>query len=531
MSDFSRLGAPVVWEWTRNCLDHHQSCSGLEHHTRLGDSSTPQLPTRILDVAPLTDPSLVSLHLSRKDEHEQYLILSYRWGAGNHTLLTMESLQALQDGIALEDLPATLQDAVKITRAMGIKFLWVDALCIVQDSEVDVCHELGRMQQYYRNALLTIQPSGLSGAEEHFLDSKDSNTMAPSLDFSDRVHRVLQIPFFSQLGEHDKIILDTRAKFYLPKDEPIHSRGWVLQERLLSPRVLIFPSSGGFILQCDETERSYGEVFYFMSHVAWGRYRFPKIQVTSPSEEKSPTEPATSQEIAEQLQIAWQDMLLDYGSRSLTNPNDKLAAIAAIAEYLFDHYGHILGKYCAGHWRNFLMYGLGWSVGWGSAKPAPQPPRGPSWSFAAVEGAWYNGRGSMLDSQGDIEVLDCTTVPKYPSLPFGPVISGQLTLKGPLLSSLFWGPDGYDSDTLYLYSSPTDATQLGRAYPDTIENCPLSPIAVHLLLVTPKNKDSPKALVLLHVKDTVFRRVGVVDHWWTDALPPKDCPAQVVIIE
>jgi len=130
-------------------------------------------------------------------------------------------------------------------------------------------------------------------------------------------------------------------------------------------------------------------------------------------------------------------MLLDYGSRSLTNPNDKLVAIAAIAEYLFENYGHLLGQYCAGHWRNFLMHGLGSSISPGSIKPAPQPPRGPSWSFAAVEGAWYLGPGSTLDFEGNVEVLDCTTVPKYPNLSFGPVISGQLKIKGPLLSSLF----------------------------------------------------------------------------------------------
>jgi len=446
-------------------------------------------------------------------------------------MLKMASLQAFQEGIALEDLPGTIQDAVEITRAMGIKFLWVDALCILQDSEVDVSHELARMKHYYRNALLTIQPSGLSGAEERFLDSKDSKTTPLSLDSSNRIEKVLQIPFFSQAGELDKIILDTRAKFYVPKNEPIHSRGWVLQERLLSPRVLIFPSAGGFILQCDEIERSYGEVFYFMSDVPWGRYRLPKLQITSLDEEEPPTGPTTSREFSEQLQTAWQDMLLDYGSRSLTNPNDKLVAIAAIAEYLFENYGHLLGKYCAGHWRNFLMHGLGWSVSPGSIKPAPQPPRGPSWSFAAVEGGWYLGPGSTLDFEGDVEVLDCTTVPKYPNLSFGPVLSGQLTIKGPLLSSLFWGPHGNDTHTLYLYSSPTDETKLGRAYPDTIENCPLAPIPVHLLLVTPKTKDSPKALVLLHVKDTVFRRVGVVGCWWMGGVPPGECPVRVVIIE
>lgn len=306
---------------------------------------------------------------------------------------------------------------------------------------------------------------------------------------------VLELPFFSQVGEHDKIILDTRAKFYVPNQEPIHSRGWVLQERLLSPRVLIFPSTGGFTLQCDEIERAYGEVFYALSHVAWGRYRLPKLQVTSPDEEESHPGSATSQEISEQLQTVWQDMLLDYGSRGLSDPNDKLVAIVAVAEYFFGQYGYLLGKYCAGHWRNFLMHGLGWYVSPYSIKPAPQKPRGPSWSFAAVEGAWYPGRGATLDFQGSIEVVDCTTVPKYPNLPFGPVISGQLTLKGPLLP-LFWGPAKSEHDTygLYLYSSPTDETILGRAFPDMVENRPPAPIPVHLLLVTPKKKRFTKSL-------------------------------------
>lgn len=73
-------------------------------------------------------------------------------------MLKTASLQAFQDGIALEDLPGTLRDAVEVTRAMGIKFLWVDALCILQDSEANVSHELARMQHYYRNALLATSP-------------------------------------------------------------------------------------------------------------------------------------------------------------------------------------------------------------------------------------------------------------------------------------------------------------------------------------------------------------------------------------
>jgi hypothetical protein len=96
--------------------------------------------------------------------------------------------------------------------------------------------------------------------------------------------------------------------------------------------------------------------------------------------------------------------------------------------------GIFLGDIVPVFWRNFLLNGLGWCVYPYSIKATPQQPRQPSWSWAAVYGAWYPGRGSTLDFHGIIEMVDCTTVLKCPNLPSGPVVSGQVKLKGPFTS-------------------------------------------------------------------------------------------------
>jgi hypothetical protein len=77
-------------------------------------------------------------------------------------MLSISTLQRLKAEIGIYELPPALQDAVCSARALGLKYLWIDALCIIQDSDPDKSMELNRMHNYYRNATLCIQLSGLS---------------------------------------------------------------------------------------------------------------------------------------------------------------------------------------------------------------------------------------------------------------------------------------------------------------------------------------------------------------------------------
>jgi hypothetical protein len=79
--------------------------------------------------------------------------LSYCWGADQPQKLTTKSKEGLKQGFQSQELPQTLQDAIRITAATGLKYIWIDAMCILQDSPEDKEIEIARMPLYYVKTL------------------------------------------------------------------------------------------------------------------------------------------------------------------------------------------------------------------------------------------------------------------------------------------------------------------------------------------------------------------------------------------
>lgn len=131
--------------WVRDCCETHDRCK---------DSSSSALPTRVLDVS--LDPDFVFLRQSANTEPGSYIALSHVWGGIVPIRTTEETMPLFEDGIRLEDLPQTFRDAVFMTRYLECRYLWIDSLCIVQDSREDWEREAGRMAQVYGNALVTL---------------------------------------------------------------------------------------------------------------------------------------------------------------------------------------------------------------------------------------------------------------------------------------------------------------------------------------------------------------------------------------
>jgi hypothetical protein len=133
--------------WLRTCIATH-ACSG----TTIG-----QLPTRVLCI---DGPEDVKLHIS-KGASAPYACLSHCWGPQPSLLLrtTMATLDQFQDGIPWCKLPKTFQDAIKFTSGLGLKYLWIDSLCIVQDSPADWRQEGSLMARIYESAQVTLAAS------------------------------------------------------------------------------------------------------------------------------------------------------------------------------------------------------------------------------------------------------------------------------------------------------------------------------------------------------------------------------------
>lgn len=141
----------TIQRWARDCDLKHLDCHlGLR---RDSVAIQTKLPTRVLDVGIGTkDPFL----FVSEGKRGKYLALSHRWGQARNITTTRSNYRAHQGCIRAEELPQTFQDAIRVTRELGLRYLWIDSLCIIQDDAKDWNQEAALMGSIYENAYCTI---------------------------------------------------------------------------------------------------------------------------------------------------------------------------------------------------------------------------------------------------------------------------------------------------------------------------------------------------------------------------------------
>ena len=302
-----------------------------------------------------------------------------------------------------------------------------DSICIIQDSVEDVIEELRRMSDYYRNAFCVIAASRAKASTEGFLDlAADTTTMSDfpgghNNEIGGKDARSVEIASFGPHGTEDLLVLEDRPTHYYPDDDPLSQRAWTLQEHLLCPRVLRFPYPGGFAMQCEEGEHFHGKIYYEY-------YEHKRLLRRSPQKLDADSLDPTTSDVHE----SWLNVLGNYGQMLLSNPEDKLTAIASLAEE-YSRRNPELGRYLAGHWETFLTKSLVWSVY--RAKPRPPRYRAPSWAWPSVHNAMhdnYFNRKRYRTVQTMFQILACQATPMQESLRFGSVASGYLRVRARL---------------------------------------------------------------------------------------------------
>jgi hypothetical protein len=146
----------LLRKWHNTCLFEHPGCLSLSL------SSLPELPTRVIDVWPLEFPPEPRLYTAKAANRRcRYAILSHCWGpdASSISKTRLTNLEVMHDRIDLSTLSRNFSDAIKIAHGMKIQFLWIDALCIIQDWAA----EPAKMAQYYKNVTI----SGLASPHAH----------------------------------------------------------------------------------------------------------------------------------------------------------------------------------------------------------------------------------------------------------------------------------------------------------------------------------------------------------------------------
>lgn len=211
--------------WLENCQAHHSACSE-------GKDGSPMLPSRVIDVGnETTEPRL---YVSN-GERAPYLALSYCWGHSNNLETTKESFRDRMEAISLASFPLTLRDAVLATRELGFRFLWIDAVCIIQDDSRDWEAEAAQMRAVYANATITLSA--------HDSDDSQGGLYRPRRNcLTSPVQVSLRVPKRYQEGRpahrNGFYVLPVHGEKELLKPTVVNTRAWTLQEQLLSTRVL-----------------------------------------------------------------------------------------------------------------------------------------------------------------------------------------------------------------------------------------------------------------------------------------------------
>lgn len=330
------------------------------------------LPSRVLEIEPAGGLHLVEI---KDDLRASYTALSHCWGVTDKSQLTLTSdnLTRLKEQIDVRALTPVFQDAVHLTRHLGIKYLWIDALCILQDDKFDWARQSARMASTYHGSTLTIAASSSSDGHKPFLRPRPRQVRFQFEYYSPRIDRVGCLCFALDKS------LDSISSHHL--QQPLQSRAWCLQEQLLSRRIIYFDTEQ-YLWECPQgrfPEASVQPVNLSLSRPGYpDTMPFTKLSAMYFRRRVRSRPQFMSNDIA----VNWYRTLAEFCSRDLTYPeSDLLPALSGVAEF----YGKMTSDtYLAGIWWSDFHRGLLWRFKRDVREPLQRSSFAPTWSWASV---------------------------------------------------------------------------------------------------------------------------------------------------
>jgi hypothetical protein len=349
----------------------------------------------------------------------QWAILSHSWGTDRSLISTLTSanMKHMQDGIDESTLCPSFRDAIAVTRGLSLGYIWIDAMCIVQDSPTDWHAESSRMGEYYQGSEIMISALSSTSAADHMLHNRDHG---PVVTIDIEGQRLGVRPLLESAASVTPYLKSYWSARQDVLHQPLSKRAWTFQEYTMAPRILHFTREQ-IIWQCTTYLASEDNQYSMFDN------ELPKSSIEK-VREREWTRIADSwfekRRYFTLKQTGWYDIIETFTSRSITYTADILPAVGAIVQQI---QSYTQSEYCAGLWRggpNTFYYNLLWETDKRYEAPVRADNGSPSWSWSSIRGRiqfpWWQGDFRVAKLY-DLKVLDTHVQLTSQSSPFGKV--------------------------------------------------------------------------------------------------------------
>ncbi|KAM7185989.1 Heterokaryon incompatibility protein (HET) domain containing protein [Naviculisporaceae sp. PSN 640] len=341
-----------IKQWIDDCLTNHHSC-------QTPNALSQGYPTRLVKIGDLDKEGKVSAcHLvdgvDAMKAGERYATVSHRWGSDQFLTLTAMNIADFRVGIPLQLISKTLVDCMEVARRLGIHYIWIDSLCIIQsgDNLQDWIAESVKMDQVYSNGFCNIM-AGWGTAQNGMFFDRD-----PDLLRSITAHFVISSPTGDVTTREASSVDGTWWKKEA-EDSPLNRRAWTLQERVLSQRNVHFGRQQ-VLWECAErvsSERS-------PNHPPWSSITPPTWNTVGLVGIAQAERLKSMQKVNQDTWITrhddrqlWKNIVRNYSKREMTNLSDKLVALSGVAKYMKRKFDDI---YVCGLWKQNIANEVLW---------------------------------------------------------------------------------------------------------------------------------------------------------------------------
>ncbi|MCJ1435800.1 hypothetical protein MMC27_005175 [Xylographa pallens] len=356
----------LVKLWYDTCLKEHRLCAPKSR----------TMPTRVIDLGKIRSLDNILLHKPPREQKDAFIAVSHQWGEAKTRKQFDLRATKKSELPPFFHWPRVFQDAFLVAKALGIRYIWIDNVCIDQEDRDDWNRESGKMAEYYGNAALVIAASKANNWTEGCFNQRNPLVVRPCrITFSRFNPAACSAPCVWVMNQdlHDNGI----------KKHPLHGRAWVLQEELL-PRRLIRYGLSQISWECLEQEVD-EQWPKFGRSVGRGRCENPE------NHRKAVHFPVSSPYTRNKGYDAWYALIEELTKRNMTLQKDTLPAISGLANKMASTVSKT-DVYLAGLWGGDLATGLLWASGsdWGKLKLSSEQDNfdrkdftSPSWSWVA----------------------------------------------------------------------------------------------------------------------------------------------------